>query len=68
MEYRVWIEFFEDHKIEKYANKNISEDRGALISDYQTYLEKKWVDELQQKYSVKINEVEKKRILELKFN
>ena len=30
--------------------------RAAVISAYQTYLEKRWVDQLKSKYTVKVNE------------
>ncbi len=36
--------------------KELSEARGYIIADYQSELEKKWVDELRQKYPVKVNE------------
>lgn len=35
--------------------KKLSEIRGLVIADYQNYLEKKWVDELRQRYTVTIN-------------
>jgi peptidyl-prolyl cis-trans isomerase SurA len=35
--------------------KKLSEVRGAVISDYQNYLEKVWVKELKGKYNVNIN-------------
>ena len=35
--------------------KKLSEIKGKVISDYQNYLEKKWLDELRNKYSVTIN-------------
>lgn len=35
--------------------KELSEARGAVTSDYQNYLEKTWLDELNKKYPVKVN-------------
>jgi peptidyl-prolyl cis-trans isomerase SurA len=37
------------------GNKEFSEAKGAATSDYQTYLEKMWLSELEKKHSVKIN-------------
>jgi len=36
--------------------KELVETRGYVIADYQDYLEKEWVHELSQKYSVLVNE------------
>ena len=36
--------------------KPLSEVRSAVITDYQNYLDAQWVNELKQKYPVKINE------------
>ena len=36
--------------------KSTKEARGAITSDYQTYLEKEWIKELRAKYPVTINE------------
>lgn len=36
--------------------KTLNEARGMIISDYQTYLEKLWLDELMQKYPVKVDQ------------
>ena len=35
--------------------KKLSEIKGKVISDYQNYLEKKWLDKIRNKYSVTIN-------------
>ncbi len=35
--------------------KKLSEIRGLVIADYQNYLEKQWVEELRQRYTVTIN-------------
>lgn len=37
-------------------NKELSEAKGLITSDYQTYLEKEWLKELEQKHKIKINE------------
>ncbi len=36
--------------------KEFEEARGLVTSDYQDYLEKKWLEELRQKYKITINE------------
>lgn len=36
--------------------KQLSEVRGAATADYQTYLEKNWLETLRQKYPVSVNE------------
>lgn len=46
--------------------KNLDEARGLYVSDYQTYLEDKWIDELRKKYEVKINEKLLKKVKSLK--
>ena len=35
--------------------KALKEARGQITSDYQNYLEEKWVDELKAKYPVEVN-------------
>lgn len=36
--------------------KKLNEARGLYTADYQTYLEKKWVDSLRKKYDIKVNQ------------
>lgn len=36
--------------------KNFTDNKGAIISDYQKFLEDKWIDELKIKYPISINE------------
>jgi peptidyl-prolyl cis-trans isomerase SurA len=36
--------------------KSLNEIKGIVISDYQSFLEKQWIDELRQKYNIIINE------------
>jgi len=45
------------------TTKKLDETRGKVISDYQDYLEKEWINDLHKKYSVKRN---KKQIKKLK--
>jgi len=49
-------------KIEAPRAKELEECRGLAISDYQNYLEKKWLDELKTKYPVTINQEELKKL------
>jgi peptidyl-prolyl cis-trans isomerase SurA len=35
-------------------NKEFSEAKGTVTSDYQNFLEKSWMDELQKKYTITI--------------
>ncbi len=42
--------------------KALDETRGAVISDYQNYLEKQWIKELKKKFKVEINNKELDKI------
>jgi peptidyl-prolyl cis-trans isomerase SurA len=46
------------------GNMSFEEARPAVISDYQNFLEKGWVEQLKKKYSVKVNEKGKQYILQ----
>ena len=56
--------YYESNKVEKYNNRDLVSFKGTVISDYQNYLEKKWVTDLHMKYNVQINKKEKKQVLE----
>lgn len=45
-------------KVEAPRAKELEECRGLVISDYQNYLEKKWLIDLKTKYPVSVNEAE----------
>jgi len=49
--YLVWIK-----DILSPGQKTFQEARPAVISDYQTYLEKMWIEQLKKKYTVKLSE------------
>jgi peptidyl-prolyl cis-trans isomerase SurA len=36
--------------------RSFTDARGLVISDYQNYLEEKWVNQLKEKYPVKVNQ------------
>lgn len=42
--------------IEEPRNKELSEAKGRVISDYQTYLEEVWLEELRAKYTVVVDD------------
>ncbi len=43
--------------------KALSDARGQATSDYQTYLEKQWIEQLRQQYPVKVNEAEVNKLI-----
>lgn len=43
-------------KIEAPTAKTLSEAKGFIVSDYQEHLEKQWIKELREKYTVQVNE------------
>jgi len=50
------ITYIKINKLLPVMTKELKEARGYIIADYQSELEKEWVDELRQKYPVKVNE------------
>ncbi|GAB2529980.1 peptidylprolyl isomerase [Rufibacter soli] len=56
----LWIKI---DQVEAPAPKKLSETRGVVISDYQTYLEQEWIKELRQKYPVSVNQPEVEKLI-----
>ena len=42
-------------KINPVEPKSLEETKGAITADFQTYLEKEWINGLRKKYSMQIN-------------
>ncbi|SDW71156.1 peptidyl-prolyl cis-trans isomerase SurA [Lutibacter oricola] len=59
--------FYNANKVEKYNNKELKSIKGTVISDYQNALEKAWIAELRNKYTVEFNKSEKRKVLKKKF-
>ncbi|MDB5243243.1 MAG: peptidylprolyl isomerase [Spirosoma sp.] len=49
-------------RVEPARPKTFAEARGTVINDYQAVLEKQWLAQLRQKYPVKVNEQEIKKL------
>ncbi len=56
----VYIEIYD---LKEPRPKTYQEARGFVITDYQKFLEKQWLDTLRQKYSVEINQKELDKII-----
>lgn len=56
---KAWVEI---SKIEPARNKTFAEARGAVINDFQKQLETNWLNQLRQKYGVKVNDEELKKL------
>ncbi len=48
------VAFVDVRKVVPPEPKKLSEARGLITADYQTYLETKWVEELRDKYKVEV--------------
>ncbi|SDH04793.1 hypothetical protein SAMN05421827_115106 [Pedobacter terrae] len=72
-EQKIWNKAQEDEqainefytKNQQNYNKPLNEVLGAVIADYQQRLEEKWLKSLKQKYQIKINESELKKLAKL---
>ena len=53
------------NKNKQFYNKPLSEIKGQVIADYQQSLEEKWLKNLREKYSIKINENELRKLAKL---
>ena len=49
------VVFIVKNRIIKPSAKKLNEARGLVTADYQTYLEKQWIDELRRKYTIEID-------------
>lgn len=47
------------------GNKSFEEARSSVISDYQNFLEKEWLEKLRKKYPVKVNKKGKQKLFDL---
>lgn len=73
MEQRIWNKASKDTiglqqffiKNKQFKNKNLEKVKGEAINAYQEFLEKKWVDDLRKKSSIRIN---KKALRKFKLN
>jgi peptidyl-prolyl cis-trans isomerase SurA len=57
------VVYVEIAAVEAPRRKTLDEARGVIISDYQTYLEKEWLENLHKEFPVKVNEVELKKLV-----
>lgn len=57
------VVYVEVSAVEAPRNKTLDEARGIAISDYQSYLEKEWLESLQKEYPVQVNNDEFKKLL-----
>ena len=50
--------YIQIHQVLPPGLKKLNETRGQVTSDYQVFLEKEWLDELRQRYPIKVNQAE----------
>jgi peptidyl-prolyl cis-trans isomerase SurA len=72
VEWKVGVQAFEKSnryyhldikKIDAPRPKSLDEARGAVINDYQAFLEKEWLNRLKQTFSVSVNDDEIKKLV-----
>jgi len=60
-----WTRFSKIRSISYGDHLEFEEARGAVMSDYQKFLEKQWVDELREQYEIKVDEEVLQSIVQL---
>ena len=58
------VVFVKVNKIVPSQQKELNESRGLVTADYQSFLEKEWIEQLKKKYPVTINEKALELIIE----
>lgn len=59
--------YFTNNK-EKYNSKELKEIKGEVMNDYQNFLEKKWIADLRNKNTIKVNKRQLKKIIKFYQN
>ncbi len=60
------VKFYKIKEILPVADKKLSEARGYVVADYQDFLEKQWVAQLEKEYKVVINKKAFKNLIKKK--
>ena len=58
------VVFVKVNKVIPSQQKELNEARGLVTADYQSFLEKEWIEQLKKKYPVTINEEVLGKIIE----
>jgi len=61
------LNYFNKNKNQKYKSKALNNIKGSVVSDYQNYLEILFSKQLREKYEVKVNKSEIKRLKKIKL-
>tara|TARA_R110002049_G_scaffold24588_15_gene87015 strand:- start:3163 stop:4797 length:1635 start_codon:yes stop_codon:yes gene_type:complete len=59
--------YFTNNK-EKYNSKELKEIKGEVMNDYQNFLEKKWIADLRNKNTIKVNKRQLKKLIKFYQN
>ena len=57
------INFMKIEEVMPPMEKTMDEARGYIVADYQDYLEKEWIQELQRSYKIDVNEKVLKKLI-----